>query len=250
MAPELFLVLVYLAGGFIQGLAGFGSALLIIPLSLFMFDLKVAVPVSILGCSVLNASMCWSLRKQVHRANVLPLLVGSLPGIAVGSVLMVLVPEPFMRVLLGGLLLGYATWGLRGGNVHGLVLGTWAGYVAGFMSGAIGAAFSAGGPPAIIYASLKGWPRDVFRGTLAGFFLASSVLIGFAELAAGVMTREVVLLAPWATVGIYAGGQLGVLVGRKLGETTFRRAVYLLLFAMGVLMVAQVVPALWRMLVA
>lgn len=226
---------IFLAAGFLQGLAGFGAGLLAVPLLLLHFDITVAVPASVLTTTFLNIQLCASYRKYITLDRILPLFLGSIPGIALGSLVLVNAPTLWIRGILGMLLIMYGFWGLFGtsGEQRTSELARGWGYVGGFVSGVMGATFSANGPGAIVYVSLTKWPKNVIRGTLAGYFLANCITTVSVQLVTGLITREVVLMAATGLAGVVLGGWLGVRVCRMLGERDYRRTLYALLVIMG-----------------
>lgn len=239
-------VVIFMAAGFLQGLAGFGAGLLAVPLLLLYFDITVAVPVCVLASTVLNAQLCVSYRMSLSWRRIRPLLLGSLPGLLLGSLVLVHAPDVWTRWALGVLLVGYGCWGLASGRFvppAGDPAPAY-GYAAGVASGAMGAAFSANGPAAIIYMSLTSWPKNVIKGTLAGYFLVNNMATLVAEAASGLITPPVVVSSLAGASGIVCGGWLGVRACALLGERDYRRAMFGLLLLMGVSLLVAVAHTL------
>ncbi len=238
MTIHLLAGLVFLGAGFVQGLTGFGSALVAIPLLCLFLDVKTAVPLCILNGLVITGYLALRLRRELDRRKILPLLLGALPGILVGTTLLRRVDAVAIRTGIGLLLVSYSLYGLffRPRAVHpGRI---WA-YAAGFCTGAIGAAFSAGGPPAIIYTTLCGWSKDEIRATLTGFFAANSLLIVTAYVVTGVISGAT--LGYFAVTGLFVltGTVLGSMAGDRIDRKTYLRIIYLFLAAMGMMMLLR-----------
>jgi len=227
---------VYAVAGFLQGVTGFGSALVAIPFITMYLDFPSAVAMSVLCGTMLNAQLGWSYRRFADRDRLRPLFVGALPGVLAGVVLLRLVPGHAMKTGMGVFLLAYAGYGLfwERTRLHGLA-SLW-GYVAGFCSGAFGAAFGAGGPPTVVYTTLSGWPKDAVKATLACFFLAVCVVSALAHMASGMWNMRVMLLVAVAAPAVWAGAHAGIAVSRRIGEHSYRRMLFILLAAMGGMM--------------
>lgn len=230
-----FTAAIFVAAGFLQGFAGFGAGLLAVPLLLLRFDITVAVPVCVLASIVLNAQLCVSYRDALSWGRIMPLLLGSIPGLILGSLVLVHAPPVLTRSVLGGILVAYGLWGLWAKSATGMMGSPRPvyGYAAGMASGAMGAAFSANGPAAIVYVSLTDWPKNTIKGTLAGYFLANNVATLAAEAASDLLTLQVALAGMVGAAGIGLGGWMGVRACSQLGERDYRRAMFALLFLMG-----------------
>ncbi len=238
MIISLLAACIFLAAGFVQGLTGFGSALVAIPLLSLIFDIKAAVPLCILNGLIITVYLALHLRRHLDRAKILPLVAGSIPGVFVGATLLQRVDSGIIRFCIGLLLICYSLYNLL---VRPRPLGlsrVW-GYAAGFLTGAIGAAFSAGGPPAIIYTTLAGWNKEEIRATLSGFFVANGIVTAIVHALTGVSTpatmRIFLVTAPFVLLGTVAGSH----VTGKINQQTYLRIIYTFLVVMGIMMVLQ-----------
>ena len=107
------------------------------------------------------------------------------------------------------------------------------GYLPGFLTGAIGAAASAGGPPTLIYMALAGWSKDTVRATLAWFFLCTGMVTVAAHALSGLTTAPVLGLfaasAPCSLLGVFAGMRLA----RRITEQGYRKAMFVIIACLG-----------------
>lgn len=203
-----YIALIFAAAGFLQGLTGFGAALIAMPLLTLLMDLRTATPLSILTGLAITTFLSLQLRAHLEMAKILPLFIGSLPGIYLGILFLKFGDAHLLEALLGVILLAYSIvrlrWKPRPRQYHAL----WA-YGAGFFTGAISSAFSAGGPPAIIYTTLTDWTKDQIKATLSGFFLASGIVTALGHAAHGLITRTVLeyfaVSGSAALLGVYCG---------------------------------------------
>ncbi len=223
-------------GALIQGVTGFGSALVSMPLLLLFLDAKTAVPLVILNGLLITGYLCHRLKAHLEWEKIGPLFIGSLPGVIAGALFLKEADESAIKLCLGAILTGYSLFGLSGGLQPISLSRAW-GYVAGFGTGAIGAAFSAGGPPVIIYTTLTGWPKDSIKATLSGFFFINGIAIALAHIATGLTTGEVVGFLPTTLPGTLLGVALGSLFYGRMDKGTYLRCIYFLLILMGVLMI-------------
>lgn len=226
------LIIVFL-GAFTQGVTGFGNALVAVPLLSLLLPLKVVVPLSILNGLVITCFLSYRMRGQVAPRRLVPLMLGCLPGVALGALLLHRLPQRGLRIFLGLVLIGYVLWHCRG-RMRRTVGEGWA-YLAGFATGLIGACLSAGGPPAIIYTTLTGWDKDEIKATLSGFFLFTGITIGFIHWLTGATTAEVHrLFLPSLPVAI-CGVALGASLYDRINGELYRRLLLAGLLVMGLL---------------
>jgi uncharacterized membrane protein YfcA len=240
--PEQYLVimLILAAGAFTQGLTGFGSALVSLPLLVFCLDIRTAVPLSVLHGLLISAFLSLQLRGHLDWHKINPLLAGFLPGVWVGVVFLKKTSQPLFLLTLGVMLVVFALYRLLA-HPHPVRLRRIWGVPAGFASGAISAAFSAGGPPSIIYATLTGWNKHEIKATLSIYFFLGGIFTVVAHLAGGIITPEVIRLFAWtgpaALVGVWSGS---LLYGRFRTESYLKLVLFALL-GMGVLMLVSAV---------
>jgi uncharacterized membrane protein YfcA len=234
----LYLTVVAFLAGFIQGLSGFGSVLLSLPLLALFLDVREAIPLVNLMGVILTVLLIVQLRAHWEWRKIWPLLAGALPGIPVGVWLLKRMDPVHVQVVLGVVLLAYALYGLLFKLPIGKLGGPWA-YLFGFFAGGLGGAISASGPPVIVYTSLQAWTKDQIKVTLQGFFIVSGLLIGVFHAASGLTTGKVLLnfavCVPTLLAGTWAGSRL---YGR-FREEGYRRVMLLLLGALGVFTLAR-----------
>lgn len=238
MSPFILLPVVFFAAGFMQGLTGFGSALIAMPLLAYVVDIKTAVAVCTLCGVIINFSMCCNLRSNIEINRILPLIIGCVPGVVFGTVVLREVDGGIITLCLGILVAGYASYSLLVNPVVLKMSRLW-GYLAGFLTGAIGTAVSAGGPPTIIYSSLMGWRKDDFKATLSGFFLVAASMAALGHFLGGLTTLYVFKLFLASLIPVQAGVMLGHRLAARVSEDLYRRIVMILLVFMGLMLIFQ-----------
>jgi uncharacterized membrane protein YfcA len=223
--------LVVFIAALIQGVMGFGGALIAMPLLVGLLGIQIATPafaVVGLAATLLNA-IHW--REHVTPRDLVSLVLPAIIGIPLGVWLLSRIDDTVITRVLGVLLIFYGTYSLLGAKIRQLGIG-WA-YVAGFASGLLTGAYNTGGPPVILYASARQWEPERFRGNLQTFFLLSSAIAVISHGFAGHYSTEVlhtVLLAiPTLLIGQFAGVRLC----RYIKAETFRKLVLVFLMILG-----------------
>ncbi|THB68533.1 MAG: sulfite exporter TauE/SafE family protein, partial [Desulfovibrio sp.] len=113
------------------------------------------------------------------------------------------------------------------------------GLAVGFATGAATAAISAGGPPTIVYVSLTDWPKDQAKATLVGFFTMTASLAVVGHALTGLTTTEAQCLSLLCLPSTLLGVGLGTLVYGRMSQDAFRKTLFMLLGALGVMMLAR-----------
>ncbi|OKY75871.1 MAG: permease [Desulfobulbaceae bacterium DB1] len=235
-----FIFIIFLAAGFTQGLSGFGSALVALPLLSLFLDMKTAVPLCMLNGLIITAYLSLQLRRHADWKKIIPLLIGGMPGIYVGASFLKEADSNLIKLLLGVMIISYALYNLLLTPRPRMVKPFWA-YAAGFFTGVIGSAFSAGGPPVIIYTTLTGWSKDDIKATLSVFFFITGIAAAGAHAVSGLTTMTVLryhaLSAAFVLLGVWIGSRC---YGRIRRESYLRLMLYLLVVMGGMMIFSAI----------
>ena len=213
--PVLGLVIVAvatLAGAAIQGAIGFGMNLVAVPVLALVAPESLPVAAILLGVPISVTMLRYELG-ALDRAGFGWILVGRIPGIAVGTWVVATMTTASLQVAVGAFVLLFV---VASAVVPPLPVRPSTQVVAGAVSGVTGTATGIGGPPlALLYQHHTG---PVIRATLAAAFFAGT-LLSFGALAIGgqVERDQVVvglLLAPAVAIGGVAGRRLHDLLDR------------------------------------
>lgn len=238
------LLIAILLAAFTQGVAGFGSGLVAMAILPLVMPLDDAVPIVAMTCLVVNFSILVQMWRHVERAKVLPMVLGALVGVPLGAVALKQVDPGMLELVLGVILIAYAAHALFGGSGRRVVIGDRWGLVTGVVGGVLGGAFNTGGPPAVVYVTMRDWSKDATKATLQGFFCAISTLQMPIYVAADVLGTEHLKMAAVALPTLGIGLWLGTKVYDRIDAPLFRRIVLVMIAVMGVVFVVrELLPA-------
>lgn len=223
--------------GFTQGFAGFGSTLVTLPLLGLIMPVTVAVPASCLMAVGMNAILTWRLRAQADWRLVGRMLAWTLPGMAVGGLILGLAPPGLLKLALGLAILAISALSWRAPAVR--PKGRSFIWLAGFAAGVGGVCLGINGPQITAWAARQPFTRDGGKAFLVAFFLVA----GFGNLGTqavnGLVNMDTLRVfltgAPGLTAGVLAGSRASGL----FSEEAFRKCVLALLAVTGALLVAQ-----------
>lgn len=232
------LCIIALIAGFIQGLTGFGSVLLSLPLIALFLDFKIAVPLMNNLGVVLTLVLIVQLRRAWEWGKIYPLLIGTVPGIPIGTYMLKNLEASPMYIFLGTVLVAYSLFGILFRGVVKELKKGWP-YFVGFLAGCLGGAVSASGPPVIIYTFLQPWDKDKIKVTLQGFFLVSGLFILAYFYWHDLIVPQVIKLSVIATPFVIGGTLAGSFFYGRLAESSYRKLMYYTLGLLGIIMFAQ-----------
>jgi uncharacterized membrane protein YfcA len=223
----------------VRGLTGFGNALVAMPLLALVIEPTVASPLVALTAIVMASLMLAAHWREVHIGSAKRLLIGSLPGLAIGLWFLTHAGATPVRLALAIFILCYSVYDLCRPRLAHLESERWA-YLAGFASGIIGGACNANGPPIVIYGTMRGWSPERFRATLQGYFLPAGLLILVGHAGSGLWTREVFRLFAWSLPSVFLGILLGSLLAKRVKKEHFRVIIHSVLIASALMLLWKV----------
>jgi uncharacterized protein len=165
------------------------------------------------------------------------LILGALPGTALGVALYAVADADLFRLLIGAMAVGFVAFqiGRARGWIRGAArpMGTVGGLVAGSVAGFTSFVSHAGGPPVAIYLLSRKLTKTAFQGTTVIVFFVVNIAKVAPYAALGIFTSETLwanlMLAPAALFGAW----VGVRAHRMVPERLFFAITYVLLTATG-----------------
>ncbi len=218
-----------LAGAFVQGSVGFGVNILAAPvIALVEPD---ALPATlILAALPLATGMLIREHSAIDRDGLRWLVIGRLPGTALGALVVATLPADGLSAVIGALVLVAV---VMSAVAPPLAVTPTTALAVGALSGAMGTASSIGGPPpALLY---QHHPGAVLRSTTAALFVFGTILSVAALAVAGEVAVDDVVLAIVLTPAIGAGLLLSHLFARRIDAGWLRPAVLVVAAIAGVL---------------
>ncbi len=194
---------------FVRGITGAGSALIATPLLVQFMPIQTVVPTMLLldftaSCLMSRATISHGDWSEVKR-----LLPTGIAGICLGAWLLLKLPQQFLLLALGLLIVLFGLRNIGGGAITEAISPRWS-HLAGLLGGAIGATFGTGGPPYIIYLSRRIDDKSALRATLSRLFLVEGAVRIVVFTLTGLLLQTAPLL-------LWAGGLTALWLGLRLG---------------------------------
>ena len=220
--PEFIVITLFAA--IVNGALGYGFSSITVPLALFFLSNRVLNPALVLVEVVLNGYVLWVNRDaapQVAR-RMMPIVVGLIPGIAVGTMVVATVRPDWLKLWTFGLLLplilmqaGGFRRPIRAERAWGLPFGVGL--------GTLYALTTISGPPLALVLNNQGLGKREFRAALGFTRLAESSLTAVFYWYAGFFTTEALALAPVMIPSLVIGVPLGAWLIQRVDAEAFRR---------------------------
>jgi uncharacterized membrane protein YfcA len=234
MPTELALGLIFAASAFTMSFAGFGLALIAVPLLSLILPIKMAVPVQFPYLWGLFIFQAWHYRQYVDWRETKPLIVGSLVGITGGTLLLYHLSEAILIRALSIFIAGTVLFNLTPAGKKTIARyanNPWWGRICGFLSGAFLGAYTIGGPPIVLYImSITDNPQKT-KGTLGTFFSFQLIYVAVAYYVLGVFTWEGIKITGQYTPLVLLSCLAGFWAFGKASSQVYRRVVDILLLA-------------------
>ena len=234
-SAAIFLLLVgALAGGFVTGLAGFGTGLMALGIWLYVLPPSIAVPLVLICSIVAQSSTLPAFRRHIDFKLVWPFLIGGLAGVPLGTMLVADADPRIFKLSVGALLLVFPAALYFNRKPLALSFGGRAADAAiGFAGGILGGLAGLSGPIPTLWASVRGWGKHERRGVFQIYNWTVLTLALCLQAGAGLITSEVVWLALFALPATIFGAWLGARTYHVLSDRNFRDVVLGLLFLSG-----------------
>ena len=215
---------VALFAAFVNGALGYGFSSLTVPLALVFYTNRLLNPAVVLIEVLINFYVLTINRQGVPSVwrRVLPILLGLLPGIGLGALLLNWLEPAWVKlvtytIFLPLILVQAAGW-------RRPIQSTWA--VGLPFGGALGVLYSLttiSGPPLAVLFNNQGLVKNEFRAGLALVRVAESSLTAIVYWHLGLFTAESLALTPPFLVAMLVGIPAGAWAIRRLDAETFRR---------------------------
>ena len=231
------------AGGFVTGLAGFGTALVVSAFWLHFLDPVVVAPLAA-ACSVVGqVSALKGTWRQLQWKAVTPFLIGAFIGLPIGVWSLDYVEPAQVKLAVGVFLAGYSIYSLyflfRGNIAKITIDNRFADGAVGVIGGVMGGIAGLSGPAPLIWCQLRGLAKQVQRGLYQPYnaiILATAVAVhAFYGRVDGEVGWAFLISIPATVIGSW----IGTMLYHRLDDRVFNIIVQCLLLLSGVTLLGR-----------
>ena len=230
MLVSLYINVVWLLAGFLNGVTSFGGNLFAVPLMTLVMDTKEAIILSCIVGTAITVSIAVVYHGKLPKLEFMLAFFSSLAGIPLGMTVLKLASVGAILIGSGMILLCFLIWQAVAGRMHkAFMVPVWTIVPAGFLGGVLLGATSMGGPVLAMYAVLRGWSKEATISVLNTMAALSMTMLVVFQWRSGLYTPSILDNALWAVPCAVIGVLASVPVIRRLNPVIFRRLLLALL---------------------
>jgi len=242
MTNEILIVIigfvVILCAGIIQGATSFGFSLLALPILAAFIPLKVIVPMLVIYSLIMNSIIFYKIREYVELKRISMLIIAAVIATPIGANMLISLNESILQVIVGGIvtisaLSFYFGYKLKIDNERIAYIPV------GFLSGLLNGSVSLSGPPVILFLTNQGVEKQVFRATLTAYFWILNIMTIVTFLYKKLINTEVLKFTGYLLPALIIGVLIGIKLGNRVKEETFKKLTTILMVLMGLLSVVS-----------
>ena len=227
---------IVLFAGFTQGLTSFGFALIALPFLSQLVPLNQAVPLVVmlsLGTNLLVMAQCW---KDVELKKIWILIVCGLLAAPLGTLLLLVIAAPLLKLAAGILIAAFALLLLLGKSFP-IRQEKLAFIPVGILSGLLNGSISMSGPPVALFLTNQNVSKQTFRANITAYAIILNIITIVSFGLGGLITPAVTTSLMWFLPSMVAGVILGIVALRWIDDALFKK------IALGLILVS----AIWTM---
>ncbi len=236
----LILIAGALAGGFVNGLAGFGTSLFALGWWLQIMPPLQAVTL-VLTLSVASGLQgAWVVRKAIEPKRLAVFLIPALFGIPIGLQILAIIDVDVLKLVVAGFLLAYAVFFIARRNLPSLtqeypfVDGS-----LGFVGGILGAIAGLSGALPTMWMAMRDWPRQKTRAVLQPYNIVVLGISATMLAVDGAFDRATLITMAIAFPATMLAAQAGLWVFSRLSDVQFRWLLVMLMLTSGVVLMLR-----------
>ncbi|MEM7061331.1 MAG: sulfite exporter TauE/SafE family protein [Pseudomonadota bacterium] len=232
------------AGGFINGLAGFGTSLFALGWWLQVMEPRHAVALVLVMSVVSGLQGVVRVRNAIEPRRLAVFLIPALVGIPIGLQILEHIDARTLKLIVAGFLLTYGLYFIWRRSLPS-VQGDWpvADGTIGFAGGVLGAIAGLSGALPTMWLSMRDWAKEKTRAVLQPY---NVIVLGLAALGLaidGAFDREVLITIAIAFPVTMIAAQIGLWLFGRLTDLQFRRLLIALMMVSGCVLLARELTA-------
>ncbi|WP_081773938.1 sulfite exporter TauE/SafE family protein [Ahrensia sp. 13_GOM-1096m] len=232
-ASQIVLCVVFITG-IVRGFSGFGTGMLVGPVTAALFTPKIALALIAIIDSVPAIALAWSARHKTQWREVLPLVLGYLVLMPLGIYVLKTAEPIAMRwfICISIALAVTLLWGgfkYRGPRSKSVSVSV------GAASGFMGAAAGLPGPPALLYWMAGDNKAAQVRANMIFYLFLTDIIILIGYYFGQIFTAEAIALGILAMLPYFIGLHIGAKCFIGASEVLYKRVAFSLILAASIL---------------
>ncbi len=227
MMTYAIMALAALAGGIIQPLTGFGSAVILMVAAQYFFDITIAPGVVAAICMFQSGIMAWNRRKSIDLKQILPpIALYTVCSLAVINLLGSM-DLHVLTAAFGGFLMLLALYFLFIAKRVSLKPGLAAGMLCSGFSGCCAGAFTVGGPMMALYFVAIARDKDTYVANMQFLFAATNLTNLAMRAVRGLYGAQYLPVTAVGVIFVLVGMVIGSALSKRMNGDVARQVVYI-----------------------
>lgn len=222
-----------LLASLVQGITGFGFALIAVPLlSLFIPELRNITPIIVIYSFLTNIIVLYKTKQYIDLKKILPLVIFGILATPIGTYILLYVNVNTLKIIVGAIITVTALAMLKNYKINiknqNISYG-----VVGLLSGLLNGSTGLSGPPVVLLLTNQNTNKDVFRANLTFYGITTNIFAIILFVSEGIINNSVinfkVLYLPALIIGVF----YGIKISSKINETLFKTITIYLILILG-----------------
>lgn len=230
------------AGGFINGLAGFGTALFALGFWLQFLEPQRAVSIVVILSVVTGLQGVWIVRHAIldQPQRLARFLIPGLVGIPLGVASLTLIEPEALKLIIAAMMLLYGGYFILRRNLPRFEKPTPIGDIfVGFSGGIMGGAASLSGALPTMWCALRPWTKSETRAVLQPYNVAILGVTACTFTLLGVYDRQSLLIIAIALPVAMIASQIGLFTFKRISDAHFRKLLIAMMFVSGAILAVR-----------
>lgn len=217
----------------IQGITGFGFALIAVPLlSLFIPELTNITPIIVIYSFLTNIIIVYKARQDIDFKKIIPLVIFGIIATPIGTYILLYVKVSTLKIIIGLIITITAFAMLKNFTIN--IRNQVASYgIIGLLSGLLNGCTGLSGPPVVLFLTNQNTDKKVFRANLTFYGIATNIFAIILFIIEGIINYSVLnftlIYLPALIIGVF----VGIRTSSIINETVFRNLTIYLIIALG-----------------
>ncbi|MFO0703867.1 MAG: sulfite exporter TauE/SafE family protein [Patescibacteria group bacterium] len=220
MSTLLFVLLLSFAC-FLQGIAGFGFAILATPITFLFLEKQTAVLSIMVVSIVLNLFLFLKIKSRVDYKTVLTIFIASLTGMPIGIYILQQSSVNTLKIFIGVVVLAFTI--AKSIKKSDLPKNPLTSIIIGIVSGIMNTSVGMSGPAIVVYLSRKADDVDLIRKNMSTIFLIMPIVSLFFMYQSHILTFDRVSNGLYSAPFVILSGYLGDRFAKKVSRNLFEK---------------------------
>lgn len=230
------LLTIVLLASSLQASTGYGFSMIGTPILMMVYPAHTAIQINIILSIFLSAMVIYKIRKEVDMKLLKRMIIGSLPGIALGIFIYLYLDIDVLKFFVGLIILIVTLMIIFRMDIDRTNKRD---YTTGGMSGVMTTSMGVPGPPLLLYFSGSHMEITALRSTTLAFYLfIFTVSLGM-QVTFGGTSARIWMEALIAVPALIGGIIVGQFVFKRLHQSLFYVITYMILIASGLYLMAS-----------